>query len=262
MLLELENVKYSYPHSDWTLGRLSLSVDAGRLVGIVGPNGSGKSTLVKVASGICEPTSGTVKLKNRNIDSMARREVARVLGYLPQNVESAFNYRVGEVVAMGRYAHLEGMGFLRQKDIDAVNESMELTDTAKYMDRHLNQLSGGERQRVLLASSLCQQPEILLLDEPTTGLDLHHQVSFFEILRKLTLGGMAVVVVTHDLNLAAMFCDELMLVSRGKILKSGGVEDVINEQTLTGLYPNNIYIGRHPVNDRPMVLPICGGGDE
>lgn len=267
VLLELNNVTYNYGHSKWTLGPASLAAKAGELIGIVGPNGSGKSTLVKIAAGTVKPLGGDVKLKGNDIFQMARKKVAMMLGYLPQYLYSAYNYKVADVVAMGRYAHLKGMGFLTDNDYKQIQKSMELTEIAQYADRHLNHLSGGERQRVLLASVLCQQPEILLLDEPTTGLDLHHQVTFFKLLKKLSNQDLAIVIVTHDLNLASMFCSKLVLVKDGSIHKTGSAEEVISQETLSGIYPDNIYVDKNPSSGKPMVLPLidydtCEGKDE
>jgi iron complex transport system ATP-binding protein len=255
-VLKICDVAYSYDSSQWRLGGVSLDVFGGDVIGIVGPNGSGKSTLVKIASGILQPTSGKVELAGEDIKTLPRRKIAAKLGYLPQDISSVFNYRVEEVVAMGRYTHLAGLGFMSGRDYEQINRCMELTETGQYRKRHLNQLSGGERQRVMLASVLAQEPEVLVLDEPTTGLDMHHQVGFFSLLKQLADKGMAVVVVTHDLNLAAMFCNKVMLLKGGEFVKLGSVEDVICSQVLGDIYPDNIYIGTHPVNGKPMVLPI------
>ncbi len=258
-ILKVKNVEYSYQRSDWSMGPVSFEIEEGEFVGIVGPNGSGKSTFVKLAGGILKADKGQIVLKNENMSAVSRRDIARVLGYLPQSVESVFNYKVEEVVAMGRYAYLEGMGFLGENDLEQIHRSMELTEIKKYAGRYLNQLSGGEKQRVLLASVLCQNPEILVLDEPTTGLDMHHQVLFFELLGKLSREGLSIVTVTHDLNLAGMFCDRLMLVQDGKIAKTGSVEEVINKQTLDEIYPGNVYVSNHPVSGTPIVLPLKRG---
>ncbi len=260
-LLEIENVSYTYTQTEWQLRDISLQVKAGEVMGIIGPNGAGKSTLLKIAAGILKPDAGSITLMDEKIHKLDRRHIARILGYLPQNVTSLFDYRAEEVVAMGRYAHARGLGFLDHNDIAVTKRCLEQTQTMEFRDRSLSHLSGGERQRVLLASVLAQEPKILLLDEPTAGLDLHHQVRFFELLAQQVPQGLAVVVVTHDLNLASLFCDCLVLMQAGKIIHQGTADQVIQESILGTVYPGNIYIDTHPVHGQPMVLPLAKRND-
>jgi cobalamin transport system ATP-binding protein len=256
-LLELANVRYRYSQSEWQMCDITLQAQAGTILGIIGPNGAGKSTVLKIAAGILKPDAGKVMLLDEAIHSQDRRRIARILGYLPQDVSSLFDYRVEEVVAMGRYVHGRGLGFLDAGDIAIINRCLEQTETTEFRDRSLSHLSGGERQRVLLASVLAQEPKILLLDEPTVGLDLHHQVRFFELLAQQVRQGLAVVVVTHDLNLASLFCEQLVLMQAGKVICKGTVKEVIEESVLETVYPGNIYIATHPVHGQPIVLPIA-----
>jgi iron complex transport system ATP-binding protein len=256
-LLKIEKVSYTYTQTDWQLRDISLQVNAGEIIGIIGPNGAGKSTLLRIAAGILQPDAGSVKLLDEHIHKLERRRIARILGYLPQNVTSLFDYRVEEVVAMGRYANARGLGFLDRNDIVVTERCLEQTQTREFRDRSLWHLSGGERQRVLLASVLAQEPKILLLDEPTAGLDLHHQVRFFELLAQQVRQGLAVVVVTHDLNLASLFCDCLVLMQSGKVIHRGTANQVLRESILGTVYPDNIHIDAHPVHGQPMVLPLA-----
>ncbi len=255
-LLETEGVSYDYGSDGWRLNEVSLRVSGGELLGVIGPNGAGKSTLLKISAGVLHAHSGRVLLGGKKLSNLSRREIARQMGYLPQNVSSTFDYRVEEVVAMGRFAHLSGAGVMQARDREIVEDCLERTETAVYRHRHLSHLSGGERQRVLLASVLAQQPKLLLLDEPTVGLDMHHQVSFFSLLADLASKGMAVAVVTHDLNLAAMFCTRLILMRDGKIFRGGSVEEVISQEVVGEVYRQSAYVGVHPVSGRPMVLPL------
>lgn len=256
IILRAEKIGFGYPAGKWRLEDAQINLSAGDIVGIVGPNGAGKSTFIKIAAGIIKPQAGEVYLNGQNMQHLSRRKIALSLGYLPQNVNSVFNYTTVEAVLMGRFAHLGGMGFIGDDDIQTAKQFMELTETSQYSDRVLSQLSGGERQRVLLASVLCQQPKVLLLDEPTTGLDLHHQVSFFALLKKLAAEGMAVAAVTHDLNLAAMFCNKIVLIKEGKIIKSGSVSEVLDKEVLKQVYPRNVFVGIHPAANVPVVLPV------
>ena len=255
-LLEIENISYTYTQTEWQLRDISLQVNAGEIIGVIGPNGAGKSTLLKIAAGILKPDVGSIELLNEPIHKLERRRIARILGYLPQNVTSLFDYRVEEVVAMGRYAHARGLGFLDNNDLAITKRCLEQTETREFRDRSLWHLSGGERRRVLLASVLAQEPKILLLDEPTTGLDLHHQVRFFELLTQQVRQGLAVVVVTHDLNLASLFCDRLVLMQAGKVICQGSANQVLRESVLGTVYPDNIHIDAHPVHGQPIVLPL------
>ncbi len=256
-LLEIEKVRYTYTQTEWQLHDISLQVNAGEIIGVIGPNGAGKSTLLRIAAGILKSDAGSIKLLDKPIHKLERRYIARILGYLPQNVTSLFDYRVEEVVAMGRYAHARGLGFLDPKDVTITKRCLEQTQTMEFRDRSLWHLSGGERQRVLLASVLAQEPKVLLLDEPTAGLDLHHQVRFFELLAQQVRQGLSVVVVTHDLNLASLFCDRLVLMQAGKVIHQGTANQVIRESVLGTVYPDNIHIDTHPVHGQPVVLPLA-----
>jgi len=253
--LQIKDVAYTYSSNGWRLQPVSLDICSGQIVGLIGPNGAGKSTLLKMAAGVLRPCEGRVRLMGEDISGLSRRKIAGQLGYLPQNVSSTFDYRVEEVVAMGRFPHLAGAGFLQREDIAVIERCMEQTETIRYRRRILGQLSGGERQRVLLGSVLAQEPRILLLDEPTTGLDMHYQVGFFALLAQLAEKGMAIAVVTHDLNLAGMFCHKVLLLRDGEAVKAGSVEEVIQQDILSDVYRGSVYVGRHPLSERPIVLP-------
>ena len=249
------SVTYQYPGSDWELKSASFSVMQGEILGIIGPNGSGKSTLLKVAARVLLPKAGKVLLEGKNMAKASHRNIARSLGYLPQDAESSFQYTVQEVVAMGRFPHLKGAGFLSPRDISIVTRCMVQTETEVYRDRPLNRLSGGERQRVFLASVLAQEPKVLLLDEPTSALDIHHQVKFFTLLSHLVADGMGAAVVTHDLNLASLFSNRLLLLKAGRVIQEGMPEDVLKGEVLQKIYGKGIEIGKHPTNGRPMIFP-------
>ena len=253
--LSVESVTYQYAASEWRLFPSSFSVLKGEILGIIGSNGSGKSTLLKLAARILSPRAGTVLLDGRDLTGMDRREIARHLAYLPQDAESHLDYTVEEVVAMGRFAHARGMGFLGPDDIDVVTRCLFQTETEAFRERSLSRLSGGERQRVFLASVIAQEPKVLLLDEPTGALDIHHQVRFFNLLTELVAGGMAVVVVTHDLNMASLYGDRLLLLKQGTIVYQGVPVEILNKEILQETYGSGMEIMRHPTAGYPMVLP-------
>ena len=259
-LLTLDAVSYQYAGSDWRLDGVSLAVAGGEVVAVIGPNGSGKSTLLRLGAGVLAPTSGRVLLGGRELAPLARREVARVLGYLPQQVASEFDYRVEEVVAMGRYPHLTGAGFLASSDVAVVERCLAETEIERFRSRPLSRLSGGERQRAFLASVLAQEPQALLLDEPTSSLDLHHQVRFFGLVRRLAAQGMAVMVVTHDVNLASLFCDRIALLRDGRLIEDGPPDRVLRPDVLQATYGDEVLLSQHPTTGRPIVLPAAEGG--
>ena len=254
-LLSVEGVTYRYNGSDWQLFPSSFSVDCGEMLGIIGPNGSGKSTLLKIAAQILSPKAGRVLIEGKDMAKMNRREIARILGYLSQNVQGHLGYSVEEVVAMGRFPYLKGAGFLSPHDMGVVTRCLCQTDTEGLRKRSLSRLSGGERQRVLLASVIAQEPKVLLLDEPTSALDIHHLVKFFDLLTDLVAEGIAVAVATHDLNLASLFCDRLLLLKEGKIIQQGGPEDILKKGVLQETYGKGVEVIPHPTIGRPVVLP-------
>ena len=253
--LDFTDVSYAYRQTDWTLRPISHRLLPGSLLGIIGPNGAGKSTLLKIAAGIIKPATGVIELLGRPLTDLTRRALARQLAYLPQNVTSTFDYTVEQVVALGRFPHLKGTGFLQSHDVAIVNRCLADTDTENFRHRPISQLSGGQRQRVLLASVLAQQPQVLLLDEPTNGLDLYHQATLFSLLKTLAGQGIAIIVVTHDLNLAALYCDRLLLLQDGSMVRQGSIEQVICQEVLGPIYHETIRIISDPQSRRPIVLP-------
>ncbi|MFP4058646.1 MAG: ABC transporter ATP-binding protein [Candidatus Brocadiia bacterium] len=259
-LLRLESVCYQYPEGDWRLEEVSLSLAAGEVLAILGPNGSGKSTLLRVGAGVLRPQAGRAVVEGRDLAGLGRRQVASALGYLPQGVSTAFDYRVEEVVAMGRYPHLSGAGFLSARDLAAIDRCLAETEVAAYRHRPLSHLSGGERQRAFLASVLAQEPRALLLDEPTSSLDLHHQVRFYRLVRRLAAQGIGVAVVTHDVNLASLYCDRVALLRGGRLAEQGSPQEVLRPDVLQATYGDEVVLQRHPASGRPIVLPAAADG--
>lgn len=264
-VLDVQDVSYSYGRSDWKLDEVSLSVQPGDFIGIIGANGSGKSTLLKIAAGILRSNSGSVLLENKAIERIPRRKLAQRLGYLPQQISPVFDYSVEEIVSMGRFCHSQGLGLTTSQDQRIVEHCMEETEISPLRHRTIDELSGGERQRVMLTSVLAQQPAIMLLDEPVVGLDLHHQVAFFKLLAQFSARGMAVLVITHDLNLASQFCSKILLLDQGRMQIMNSVENVFEQIQTQKIYSDDICILRHPNNQKPAVLPfnsVSNTGDQ
>jgi len=257
-ILSVQGVNYKYAGSDWQLFSTSFAVSEGEIIGIIGPNGSGKSTLLKLASGVITPDSGNVFLGEKDIAKMKRRQIARILGYFPQDAVGHFDYSVQEVVAMGRFPHRSGAGFLSPHDMDVVGQCLLRAEVEQYRERHFSHLSGGERQRVLLASVLAQEPNVLLLDEPTSALDMQHQVKFFRLLTELVAEGIGVAVVTHDLNLVSFYSHRVLMLKDGKIIEEGRPGEILTQETLKDTYGEGVDIILHPTTGLPIILPGTG----
>ena len=261
--LTVENINFKYDsNDDWALHVDKLNLTTGVVTCIVGPNGSGKSTLLRIASGILKPSAGTVTLDDNDIHSMSRRTIARTMGYLPQESPTLYDYTVDDVIQMGRYAHQKGLVAVNSNDADIVSAAIKTVGLAKYHNRILSHLSGGERRRALIASVLAQQPQLMLLDEPTSGLDIHHASGIFKLLSSLAQAGPGIVIVTHDINLASLFCDRIIILKNGAIKADGTPNEIITTDIMQSLYGHEILIQQHPEIDRPVVLPATGSKRE
>ncbi len=254
-MIELRNILHRFPGSEWKLHIPDFSIQTSEILGIIGPNGSGKSTLLRIAAGIIKPLEGTVRLSGKKINKLKRKEIAKKIGYLPQETGSEYDYTVEELVCMGRYSYTGTFGALGPLDLKIVRDSLKSTDMENMSERRLSQLSGGEKKRAFLASVLAQSPDILLLDEPTSSLDIHRQVQFFHLLRRLANQGMGVAVVTHDVNFASLFCQKIVFLTNGELLSSGKPEKVISAKNIKHVYGEAVLLGRHPETDDPYLLP-------
>ncbi|MBY0275342.1 heme ABC transporter ATP-binding protein [Candidatus Binatia bacterium] len=229
----------------------------GEVLGVIGPNGSGKSTLIRVLAGVRAPSSGTVQLDGRDLHALPRRERARRIALVPQETHLSFPIRVRDLVLLGRAPHTGRFGLERADDLRAAHEAMARAAVLELADRPVDELSGGERQRVVLARALAQDPEILLLDEPTSFLDLKHAVLLLDLVRELCRArGLAVAVVLHDLNLAAMYCDRLLLLDRGRVHAVGTPDEVLTYRDLCAVYGTELYVALNDVTGRLVVLPL------
>ena len=252
--LELRDLRFAYESAAWELRIPALSFGTEPLCGIVGPNGSGKSTLLKLAAGLLAPGEGAVELDGRSVARMRRADLARRLGYLPQECPALFDYAVEQVVAMGRHAHGGTLEMSNSADREAVARALGDVGLEALRHRPLSQLSGGERRRAWIASALAQEPEILLLDEPTQALDLHQAAAVMVILARRAANGLRVVAVMHDLNLAGLFCDRLVLLQAGQIAAQGLPADILTENRLVSAYGDKIEVLRRPETQNPIVL--------
>ncbi len=254
-IMQVNNLGFRY-EEPWVLRNLNFFVRGGEFIGVLGPNGSGKSTLLRLLDGILTPQEGQALLEGSPVHTMKRREVARRIAVVPQNYTGIFAFSAREIVLMGRSPHLRNWSFEEEHDYAVVQRVMEQTHTLALAARPLEQLSGGERQRVLIARALAQEPQLLLLDEPTAFLDIRHQVEILSLLKFLNKNeGLTVVAVTHDINLASLYCDRIILLDRGIIHDDGVPEAVLTARNIEAVYGTPVLTSRHELTGRPVVAP-------
>ena len=242
------------------LNDVCLEAERGRLVGLIGPNGAGKTTLLRAMSGILRTTEGAIRLDGADLASLSSQEVAAAVALVPQIAPYTHGFTSMELVMMGRYPHLGRFQVEGREDGRIAERAMRLTETERYADRTLDTLSGGERQRVFVARALAQQPRFLLLDEPTSNLDVLHQLQAMELVRSLVNDGLTAVAAIHDLNLAARYCDRLALMKSGRIIAEGAPEEVLSPETLEAAFGVRAAVYRDPVTGAPAVGVIGPAG--
>lgn len=242
-----------------TVDRVTLEIAPRAMTALLGPNGAGKTTLLRMILGVIAPTRGTIAFGDRPIAEWERREFARAVGVVAQS-EADPLFSVREIVAMGRYPHLGPWQRERNLDREAIDRAMERCDVHHFADRWITTLSGGEQQRVRLARALAQEPSVLVLDEPTTSLDIRHEMTTFELLRGLRADGVTIVMATHNLNLAARFADELVLMHQGRMIAHGAPSEVITSAQLEAAYAWPVEISAHS-DGAPQVTPRAQRGD-
>jgi len=266
-LLEVRDVGFAYPAArrpgrvPFALHGVSFDVAPGEILGLVGPNASGKTTVIRLLSRLLMPERGEIRLDGRALAQLSRTEVATRVGVVPQTVPADFPYSVEELVLMGRFPHAPGRFFESDEDRAIAREAMRATGIEALRAAPCDRLSGGERQRVMLARALAQRPRLLVLDEPTSHLDLRYQAECVGLLRDLNQGrgpggGLAVVLVTHDLDLAAHVCHRLLLLSGGRAVRVGAPEDVLEESILEAVYGCPVSVDKHPRTGRPSVRVV------
>jgi len=252
--LQVESIRIGYENKT-IVHDLSLEIPDGKITTIIGSNGCGKSTLLKAITRILKHESGQVILDGQNISKMKTKELAKELAILPQSPESAHGLTVEELVSYGRFPYQKGFGNLSQKDKDVIDWALKVTKTDDFRLNTVDALSGGQRQRVWIAMALAQETAIIFLDEPTTYLDMAHQLEVLELLYKLNEEeGRTIVMVLHDLNQAARFSDYIVALSQGKLVKFGTAEEVIVPEVLEKVFNIDAVIGKDPRTDKPMCI--------
>jgi iron complex transport system ATP-binding protein len=262
-MLQARDIRFDYEGP--VLKGVSFDVADGELLVVLGPNGSGKSTLLKIMVRLLTPASGSVSLAGRDIASMPRRSLARLIGYVAQESVVRFPLSAMEFVLQGRFAQGRLVGFESDEDLREAEWAMEMTETSGFACRLVGELSGGERQRVMLARALAARPRLLILDEPVANLDIAHQVKTLALLRTLTSDGkMSAVVVTHELNLAAEFATSVLMLKSGEMLAHGSPREVMTEGRLRTLFDTDLIVDENPVSGAPRVTiaGVRGRGSE
>ncbi len=254
-MLQIDDLSVFYGKRQ-ALKRVSLNVASGEVVALIGPNGSGKSTLIRAVSGVTAIQGGDIRVDGKALSTLSTMERARYLAVVPQahNMPPAFN--VYESILLGRTPYLGWLGRAGQSDHQRVKYALERTQMSPLADRMVGELSGGEQQRVLLARALAQDTPVLLLDEPTTHLDLQHQESLVNLVRELAKSKhLAVLMVLHDLNMASLYADRVSLLVNGEIQATGTPPEVLTEATLSRVYQVVVHVMPHPEYGTPLILP-------
>lgn len=251
--IRVENVSYSY-ETEPVVRDLSLRLKPGYFYGVVGPNGAGKSTLLKLIDGYLKPQQGEIYLNGHNLNSYELRELAKEIALIPQT-SYYFPFTAEEVVLLGRTPFYTRLGTPSQNDLQVARDNMKITGVDHLAQRLVSDLSGGERQRVTLARAFAQQTEVLLLDEPTTHLDLEHQINTARLLKEKSGEGVTVLAVLHDLNLVASFCDYVLVLNQGRLVKEGIPGEVFTPELIKNVFNVAVPSLTHPQTGRPIIVP-------
>lgn len=275
-IIELKNITLKYGDYE-VLRDISFNIKKGEFTSIIGPNGAGKSTVLKAIMKNIELASGDISIKGKSIKNITHKEKACIIGFVPQEFNISFDFTVYDIVAMGRNPYIAKFKKSKFDDKKIIEESLQKTNTYEFKDKYFNSLSGGEKQRVIIARALAQQPEILILDEATSSLDIHHQLDILELIHSLNReDGLTVLTIMHDLNLASRFSDKIVLLSKNGVIKSGTPSEVIDEQVLKNVYDMDMVVRENKLLSYPEIIPlrirkskeeknihvhiICGGG--
>ncbi len=273
--IQVENLSFSYDLKK-VLEQIDMKITKGSLFCIVGPNGSGKSTLLKVISSALKPKKGVVYLENRNINNIKGKALAQLLSFVPQNTSLEFDFKVSDVVLMGRYPYVNKLRGETKEDIDIAEMAMQYTNTTHLKERNFMELSGGERQRVILAQALAQEPEVLILDEPVSHLDLQHQVEILNLIKRMCVDKkLTAITVLHDLNMASAYSDYIVMMKEGAVRYQGTPYDTLTASNIKEIFNTDVYVSVSPVGNKPYIYAlartkiekkgirvhiICGGG--
>ena len=258
--ISAQNVTFEIEGSTLLHG-VDLCADRGQMVGLIGPNGAGKSTLLRTLSGILKYHGGAIALDGEDLNALSSKDLAADVALVPQIAPFTHGFTSIELVLMGRYPHLGRFQVEGKEDDRIARDAMRLTEIGRFADRTLDTLSGGERQRVFVARALAQQPRLLLLDEPTSNLDVLHQLKMLDLVRQLVDDGLTAVAAIHDLNMAARYCDKLVLLSEGRVLAKGPPHEVLSPATIESAFGVKSAVYKDPVTGS-LAISLIGPADE
>ncbi|MFW5904540.1 MAG: ABC transporter ATP-binding protein [Candidatus Saliniplasma sp.] len=249
MKLKIAGLQFSY-NSHPVLENVDFKIEKGEMLTIIGPNASGKTTLLKCINNILKPQKGSIFIDDKSLNNLTMREIARKIGHVPQSGTESFPTTVFDTVLMGRKPH--GGWKPSDKDLEKVSKTIEKLGLEEIAMRNIGEISGGQKQKALIARAVAQNPEILLLDEPTSSLDLKHQLEVLDVVKKQTENRISVVMTMHDLNLAARYSSKILMLNDGKIFAAGGV-DVLNSNNIESVFGVKVDIIER--SGRPMIVP-------
>jgi len=254
-IIEVKNVSFFYNHNP-ALNKLNFIVERNKFISILGPNGAGKTTLVKLLSKIILPTEGEILIDGKNIKNLNYNEIAKKIAVVPQSTSIGFDFSVYETVLMGRYPYLNRFQGEKLEDFEIVENIMKLTHTYELKDKKYNELSGGEQQRVIIAQTLVQNCPIIILDEPTSHLDINYQIEFMEFFNSLHKTQTKTIIgIFHDINLAIQYSEKILFLKDGSIFSYGDVNDVLNRKNIMSVFKSDVYIGKNPFTGKLYVSP-------
>jgi iron complex transport system ATP-binding protein len=256
--LTAENLTAGYKEG-FHIREINLRVEDGGFIGIIGPNGSGKTTLLKAFTKVLRPERGRIFMDKEDLSNLGFKDAAKKFAVVPQTIAAAY-ISVEDYVLMGRLPYFGRFQlFETAKDRNAAGEYMEITGITRIKDKFMAEVSGGEKQLAAIARALTQETEILFLDEPTSHLDIKHQIGIMDLLREMNLSkGLTVVCILHDLNLAGEYCSNLILMESGKVFKSGKPKEVLAYKTIENVYDTVVVVTENPVSGKPFVVPVSG----
>ena len=257
-MLEVQTISINYGSSQ-VIKDVSLNLATGKIVAVLGANGAGKTTFLKSLNGSLPIAKGSILLDEKPLSDYSRREIANKISVVAQENETKFPITVLEFVLAGRFAHGGVFGWESAKDLEIAKNALEMCDLKDFANKLMNQLSGGERQRVVFARALATQAQILLLDEPTANLDLSHQAILFQLVRnRCNTCESSAIIITHDLNLAAEFADEILLLNRGEVIAKGTPNEVLQTETLRKVFDVEVLVDGHPTSRKPRITISYG----
>ncbi len=257
-LLKIDTVSAGY-YQEEVIKEVSLEVNQGDFLGLIGPNGSGKTTLLRLATRVLTPRKGQIYFKEQDIFRMNLKEFCCNVAFVSQDTNINFPFSVMETVLMGRIPHLKRLQFETKKDILIAQDALTITDTLGLKQKSIDELSAGERQRVIIARALAQEPILLFLDEPTSHLDIGHQIQVMDLLKKLNrANNLTIVIVLHDLNLASAYCNHIALLNAGMIFKQGKPEEVLTYQNIEAVYKTLVLVNENPITKKPNIVLVPG----